>query len=187
MALEPWDPFGQMVSLREAMDRLLQDTFVRPSQGWRQTDGNKLALDVHEEENDYKIEASLPGVKPEDVQIQVMGDTVTIRGEMHVEREEKRKGNELLRERRTGSFVRTFSLPMAVDADHAHAQFENGVLTLVLPKAEAAKPRRIPLTGARTEQQRENVPIDTTAQTQQGGQMPGQMPGGQTEETPPVH
>ncbi len=178
MALEPWDPFGQMVSLREAMDRLLQDTFVRPTAGWRSMEGNRLALDVRDEENDYKIEASLPGVKPEDVQIQVMGDTITIRGEMREEREEKQKGNVLLRERRTGSFSRSFTLPMAVDADHAQAHFEHGVLTLTLPKAEAAKPRRIPLTGVHPDQQRENVPIDTTTQPQEGGQ---------PQESPPIH
>jgi HSP20 family protein len=178
MAMEPWEPFTQMMSLREAMDRLLQDTFVRPSSGWRPLESRPLALDVREQENDYKIEASLPGVKPEDVQIQVMGDTVTIRGESSTEREEKPSGNVLLRERRVGSFSRTFTLPMPVDAEHAQAHFEHGVLTLTLPKTEAAKPRRIPVQSARPEQQRENVPVDTGAPPPESGQ---------SQEIPPVH
>lgn len=168
MAMELWDPYNQMMSLREAMDRLLQDTFVRPSVGWQSAERNRLALDVREEENDYKVEASLPGVKPEDVQIQVTGDTVTIRGDMREEREQKQGGNVLLHERRAGSYTRTFTLPMPIDADHAAAHFEHGVLTLTLPKAEQARPRRIQVQSARTDQQRENVPIDTSAQAQQG-------------------
>ncbi len=176
MALEPWEPFTQMMSLREAMDRLLQDTFVRPTVGWRTLEGRQLALDVREEESDYKIEASLPGVKPEDLQIQVMGDTVTIRGESRSEREEKPGGNVLLRERRMGSFSRTFTLPLPVDAEHAQATFKHGVLTLTLPKTEAAKPRRIPVQGARPEQQQ--VQIDTSVPPPTGGQ---------PQESPPIH
>ncbi len=178
MALEPWDPFTQMMSLREAMDRLLQETFVRPSIGWRYLESPQLALDVREEENDYKVEASLPGVRPEDVQIQVAGDTITIRGEIRTQSEEKQGSNLLLRERRSGRFSRTFTLPMLIDAEHAEAHFEHGVLSVTLPKLEAAKVRRIPIHGARSEPQRESVPVDTTMQPPQVDQ---------PREAPPIH
>jgi HSP20 family protein len=93
------------------------------------------------------VKASLPGVKPEDVEITIHGDTLTIRGE--VKAEEERKGERWhLRERRFGSFQRSLSLATPVNSDQAQAHFEHGVLTLTLPKSEAAKPRQIKIGGA---------------------------------------
>jgi HSP20 family protein len=94
------------------------------------------------------IHASLPGIKPEDVQITVHGDTLTIRAESKVE-DEKKGERWHLRERRFGSFARSLSLSTAVDSDKAHAQFEHGELTLTLPKSEQAKPRQIKVGGAK--------------------------------------
>jgi|SRR5579864_1076974 len=142
MALERWgDPFREVVSLRDAMNTLLQDSFVRAGGG----SGNAhaaLPLDVAETENEFVIKASLPGVKPDEVQITVHGDTLTIRGESKAEAEEKGV-NWLVRERRFGSFLRTLSLTAPIDSNKASAHFENGVLTLTLPKAEQAKPKQI--------------------------------------------
>lgn len=150
MSMELWDPFGHALSLRDAMDRLLQDSFIRPPAGMRGMSAGSLPLDVHEDENSYTLRASLPGIKPDEVQVQVMGDTITIRGETHEEREQKDGGRVLLHERHSGSFSRTLTLPTPIDSEHAEANFENGVLTLTLPKEAQARPRRIQVRGAST-------------------------------------
>jgi HSP20 family protein len=140
MALGRWEPFHDVVSLRDAVNSLLQESFVRS--GGDRVVGPFLPLDVVENENDFVVKASLPGVKPEEVQITVHGDTVTIRGEVKQE-DEKKEQNWLLRERRHGQFQRAFSVTTPIDSEKARAQFEHGVLTLTLPKAEAARPKQI--------------------------------------------
>jgi HSP20 family protein len=146
MAIERWDPLRDMVSLRDAVSSLLQESFVRPG-GMAGTGGSStLPLDVHETENDFVVTASLPGIKPEDVQITVHGDTVTIRGESKAD-EEKKGQTWHLRERRSGSFQRSVSLATPIDSDKAQAQFEHGVLTLTLPKSEKARPKQIKITS----------------------------------------
>src|SRR5689334_817963 len=106
MAVQLWDPVREMVSLRDVVGSLLQESFVRP--GALLADGGPatLPLDVSENENEFIIKASLPGVRPEDVQITVHGDTVTIRGEIRAE-EERKDEQRHLRERRYGVFQRT--------------------------------------------------------------------------------
>ncbi len=142
MAIEGWNPFQEAISLREAMNSLLQDSFVRPGGAPAQASHTPLALDVSETEHEFVVKASLPGVKPDDVQITVHGDTLTIRGESKAD--EERKGEHWhLRERRLGTFQRAVSLATPVNSEKAQAQFEHGVLTLTLPKAESAKPRQI--------------------------------------------
>jgi HSP20 family protein len=144
MALGRWEPFQDVVSLRDAVNSLLQESFVRS--GGERAGGPFLPLDVAENDNEFIVKASLPGVKPEDVQITVHGDTVSIRGEAK-EDEEKKGQNWLLRERRHGSFQRSFAVPAPIDPDKARAHFEHGVLTLQLPKAETAKPKQIKVGG----------------------------------------
>jgi HSP20 family protein len=147
MALDRWDPFRDAVSLRDAMNSLFQDSFVRPGAGPAQNATATLPLDVCETEQDFVIKAALPGVKPDDVQITVHADTVTIRGESKVE--EERKGEHWhLRERRLGTFQRSVSLATPVNSEKAQAHYDLGVLTLTLPKAESAKPRQIKISGA---------------------------------------
>jgi len=146
MAIERWNPLHEMVSLRDAMNTLLQDSFVRPGAA---PGGGALAalpLDVHETDAEFVIKASLPGVKPEEVQITVHGDTVTIRGETKTE-EEKKGQTWHLRERRQGSFQRSVSLATPIDSDKAQARFEHGVLNLTLPKSEKARPKQIKVNG----------------------------------------
>jgi len=142
MAIERWDPFREMVSLRDAMNTLLQESFVRPGGAGSPGGAVSLPLDVSETENEFVIHASLPGIKPDDIQITIHGDTLTIRGESKAE-EEKKGQTWHLRERRTGSFTRSVSLGIPIDADRAQTKFDHGVLTLTLPKAEAAKPKQI--------------------------------------------
>lgn len=140
MAIPRWDPFQDVVSLRDAVNSLLQESFVRS--GGERVVGPFLPLDVLENENEFVVKASLPGVKPEEVQITVHGDTISIRGEVKAD-EVKKEQNWLLRERRHGQFQRSFTVTAPVDSDKAQAQFEHGVLTLSLPKAETARPKQI--------------------------------------------
>jgi HSP20 family protein len=142
MAFELWDPFRDAVSLRDAMNSLLQESFVRPGSNQASAGAVTLPVDVAENENEFVVKASLPGVKPDDVQITIQGDSLLIRGES--KSTEERQGERWhVRERRHGSFQRTLALGTPVDADKAHADYEHGVLTLTLPKAEASKPRQI--------------------------------------------
>jgi HSP20 family protein len=128
------------MSLHEAMDRLFNESVV-PSQG---TDNGSLALPVNirEEKDGYVITAALPGVRPEDVQIEATSNTVTISGETSDEREVD-EGEYVRRERRFGRFFRMLELPVEINADAADASFENGVLTLRVPKSEATKPKQV--------------------------------------------
>jgi HSP20 family protein len=146
MAYELWEPFREAVSLRDAMNSLLQESFVRPAGGHGHSAAVALPLDVAENENEFVVKASLPGFKPENVQITIQGDALSIRAEAKTE--EEQKGDRWhLRERRSGSFQRSLALGTPVDSEKAHADFEHGVLTLTLPKAEASKPRQIKIGG----------------------------------------
>ena len=141
MTMQHWEPFKEMMTLRNAMDKLFEDSFVRPSRFWNEGQA-ELPLDVYQTDNDVVVKASLPGFKPEEVDISIVGDTLTIKGEHQEEREEKQQ-DYWLKERRYGNFSRTVVLPIEVKSDKADASFEEGVLTLTLPKAEEVKPRQI--------------------------------------------
>jgi HSP20 family protein len=133
-----------MMNLRTQMDRMLSDW---PNALPGMTEGEsgswqRLPLDVSESDQAYTVRASIPGVSPEEMEISVQNNVLTIRGE--TKSEEERQGDRWhLRERRTGQFQRTITLPNNVDANQVGAIYENGVLTLNLPKTEEAKPRRI--------------------------------------------
>ncbi len=135
-----WEPARDIVSLREAMDRLFDDAFTRP---FGMTAGLQApAVDLYQTDKEVVVRASLPGLKAEDVQISVTGDLLTLRGEFK-EKEEKKEKAYHLREQRYGSFERTIGLPTQVLADKAKAEFEDGVLTVTLPKAEEVRPKTI--------------------------------------------
>lgn len=137
-----WQPMSDLVSLRDAMDRLFEDSFVTP-RTWGATQSMmEPSLDVYETANDLVVKAALPGMKPEDVDITITGDLLTISGETKEETEQKDK-NYIRRERRYGSFSRSVSLPGGLNGDKAEAKFENGVLTLTVPKSEQVKPKKI--------------------------------------------
>jgi HSP20 family protein len=143
------DPFG-FVSLRNAMDRLFEDAFVSPGHllTWSGSgDGGAVpaSLDLCETEKDCVVTAALPGVRPEDIDVSVEGDFLTIKAETKAE-EEKEKGGYHVRELRRGSFYRRVQLPVVVHADQAEARMENGMLMLRLPKAAEARERKIQIT-----------------------------------------
>jgi HSP20 family protein len=163
--LTRFDPFNEMVSLRQAMDRLFEDSFVSPLT-WRSVEGDSSlnpALDVHQTADEIVVSASLAGVKPEDVQITLTGQTLQIRGEFKADEEVKRD-QYLYRERRYGTFNRQLQLPVRVQSEQTQATFENGVLTLRIPKAEDVKPKQIQIKAGASE------PVTVTATSGNGSE-----------------
>ncbi|MEX2029432.1 MAG: Hsp20/alpha crystallin family protein [Anaerolineales bacterium] len=135
-----WEPFREAMSLRDWMDRALEESWPRPVAGINGI--SSPAVDLYQTDDEVMVVATLPGVKSEDLNISVTGDVLTIRGA--VKGESSSKGaNYHLRERSFGSFSRSLALPTAVLADKARAEFENGILTLTLPKADEVKPKTI--------------------------------------------
>ena len=144
MAMARWSPFQEFPTLREAMDRLLEQSVVRPN-GWSGSSGYMaLPIDVYADGDNFVIEAALPGLDPDAVNVSVLGNQVTISGDYPAAPEGRQY---LFRERGTGHFERTIYLPTDLDADKTEARYEHGMLRLTLPKAESAKPRRISLTA----------------------------------------
>jgi HSP20 family protein len=155
-----WDPFNEALSLRDAMNHLYENAVLQPS-WWdggqhRGSEGFAPAMDVRETQDDYLVEVNLPGVKPEDVDVEFHQGVLTIKGEMKSEEPAGRQAgqqggqqsggqrhNYSVRERRWGRFFRSVTLPTNIDANKVQANFEHGVLTLTIPKAEETKARKI--------------------------------------------
>ncbi len=144
------DRYGSMrqpMGLRQLMDRLMEDAFFMPREGGSQGWGGP-AMDVYEEGDNLVVEAHLPGLKAEDLEVQVEQGMLTISGRTEAEQERKER-NYLVREQRMGRFTRSLQLPPSYNTENCESQYEHGVLRLVFPKAEEAKPRRIQIgTGA---------------------------------------
>ena len=145
-----WEPFTEMMSLRDAVNHLFEDSFIRPGAWPMPLEAAVLSIptDMIETKDSVIVKMSAPGTRPEDIDISVVGDTLTIKGETKSE-EQSEEGSYIRKERRFGAFQRTLSLPASVASDRARAEFENGVLTLTLPKAEEAKPKSIKVTMKR--------------------------------------
>lgn len=142
--LTRWDPFREMLSMRDMFDRVLDRSLTTPST-WAQDWG--LALDVLENGDEFLVKASVPGIKPDDIEITYDNRTLTIKGEIQEETETEDERYHL-RERRFGRFSRSITLPTPIEAENIEASYDAGVLTLHLPKAEEAKPRRITVHSA---------------------------------------
>lgn len=144
-----YDPFAEAISLRNMMDRLMESAFVNPAQ-WLSTNGgfDAPAIDVIENADGFIIKAALPGWKPENVDITIENGVLTLSGEVKEETERNDEASKYhVREICQNSFTRRVSLPAEVEADKAKAEFENGVLTLNLPKAEVVKPKQIKISA----------------------------------------
>jgi len=137
-------PRSDLMSFRDAVDRLFDDTAFRPL-AWGGSEA-RLPLDITSSEDAITVEAALPGIRPEDVEITVHQDTLTIGVKEQAERETQ-EGERVYRELRRSSGSRTLTLPNGLDTENATASFENGMLRLSIPRAEAAKPRQIPVTS----------------------------------------
>ena len=139
-----WEPAREMMTLREAMDHLFNDAFTRPFSMMRDGGANwsSPAIDMYQTENEVVVKSAVPGFKADEVQIHVTEDVLTIKGELKQD-EEKKDRSWQIREHRWGAFERSISLPTAVTSDRARADFENGILTITLPKSEKVKPKTI--------------------------------------------
>lgn len=144
MTMMRWEPFRDMISLRNAMDRLFEDSFVRPSRLWPEMGmgESSLEIDMYQTDNDVVVKAAIPGMKSEEVDISLTGDLLTIKGDYKEEEEVKEK-DYFRKERRYGSFHRSIRIPVPVNDSKADAIFEDGILTLTLPKVEEVKPKQI--------------------------------------------
>ncbi|HZO75002.1 MAG TPA: Hsp20/alpha crystallin family protein [Ktedonobacteraceae bacterium] len=143
MTLIPRDPFDALVPLREAMNRLIEDSLVGPTR-FEAFTGRTFLVDLYETEDrqQYVLEAALPGFKLEDLHITAMDDTITI----HVARKAAEKDDKtsyVRRERFEGKMTRSFTLPTTIEPDKIEALYEHGVLRLGIPKAEQVKPKPI--------------------------------------------
>ena len=137
-----WDPFRDVVTLREAMDRIFEDSYVAQRRQAQQGASGPLRLpvDAYVTQDSIVVIANVPGVKPEDVEIILEGDTLTIRGERPAPQENV---DYVLQERTYGPFQRTLNINVPVDANRAEAHYDNGLLILNIPKAESVKPKTI--------------------------------------------
>jgi len=139
-AITTRDPFYDLMNVRNEMDRMLDRYFGHipfEVEGY-----GFLDVDMYQTDNNVVVEASIPGIDPDDINISVAGDVLTIKGEVK-EETEKKDVDYHIKERKYGSFTRSITLPTQVVADKASAEFKNGILKLTLPKAEEVKPKTI--------------------------------------------
>ena len=138
--LTKWDPFKELLDVRDNFDRLINRIFNRDFDLW---EGERTpSIDVYEEGDNIIVKAEIPGVKKEDISVSLSDDTLTISGKKSEEKEVK-KENYYRKEIRSGSFSRSFTLPARVDKDKVKATYKDGVLQLVLPKAPEEKEKEV--------------------------------------------
>jgi HSP20 family protein len=149
MTIARFSPPGDVVSLREAMDRLFEDSVTRPNGGWTTLGAGQVVVpvDLWETKDAYHVRADLPGLTPEDIEINATADTFTINGEFKPTTDVTGDGW-LRHERRIGKFARSFTVPVQIEPSKVEAKFTNGVLELVLPKADNVKPRTIKINAS---------------------------------------
>jgi len=144
MAMEKWRPFKELEEMERRMEDLFRWPFI-PSV-WRRLPtvgrGWTPPIEMFEKEDKFIVKAELPGMKKEEIDVSIVGDTLTIKGERKAETEVKEE-NYYCCERCYGSFLRSITLPTAIDIKKVEANYQNGVLELVLPKAPEVKPQKI--------------------------------------------
>jgi len=143
MSITRWDPFRDLITLREAMDRLFEESFVRPGARWspgREEATCPIPIDVYTTDEEVVVTAVVPGADPDQVDITIEGDTLSIRGEIPRPLDNV---SYVIQERPCGRFQRSLRLNVPVEADKAEATFDKGVLTLTIPKQEEIRPKQI--------------------------------------------
>jgi HSP20 family protein len=146
--------------LRREIDRLFDDTFVRDGYSW------SPAVDIKETNNELRLDLELPGLKPEDVEITADNGLLTIRGEKKGERKEGEDNRYHLVERSYGSFMRSFTLPQGVDENQIQAEFNNGILSIRIPKTALPQPKKIQINASEQKQQAAVGSGDTSQSSQ---------------------
>jgi HSP20 family protein len=147
-----YDPFREALSLRNAMDQLFAQSFVRPNWGSSDSAGRGVTMDVFETEQGYQVRVVLPGVKPEDLDLSAQQNTLTIKGQFQSSVKPDQRVNWLVQEISEGSFERSITFPKPIDADKIDTSFEQGVLSITVPVSEASRPKKISITGGQPEQ-----------------------------------
>jgi HSP20 family protein len=146
--LTRWEPFREMAEMRRNMDQMMERFFDEPffanfaTRTPRENGAWSLPLDLAEDAESYVVKASAPGINPDDIEITLTDNVLTIKGESKEESENK-ESNWHVRERRYGRFMRSIALPTPIETEKVEATNEHGVLTLRLPKAQAVKPKKI--------------------------------------------
>ena len=144
MAIIRWDPFRDLVTLREKMNRLFEDAFTtaRGEEKDMITSSWIPSVDIYEDENHLVLTAEVPGIDEKDIEIKIEDNTLSIQGERKMEKETKEENYHRI-ERAYGSFFRSFTLPNYVEQDKIQAEHENGVLKIMMPKKPELKPRKV--------------------------------------------
>lgn len=144
MSIIRWEPFRDLVSTHDHFNQLFNETFARAFGDQKEVSLRTWVppVDICETEDSLVLKAELPGIKPDDVEIRVEDNTLHLKGERKFEKEVKDENVHQV-ERSYGTFSRSFSLPSSIDSDKVKAEYENGVLTLTMPKRVEAKPKTI--------------------------------------------
>ena len=137
-----FDPFNEMLSLRDAMNRLFEQSFVQPMSLFRSTTWN-VPMDVYETEQGYQIKALLPGVNADDIELTVRQNTLTLKGQYSATAESEKSVNWLLHEIGSVAFERSITFDKPIDADHITTEYNQGVLSIFVPISEVSRPKRI--------------------------------------------
>ena len=161
VSMTRYDPIREALTLRNAMDQLFSQSVVNPN--WMGTSQSMVApMDVCETDRGYEVNIALPGVRPEDIELTVQQNTLTVRGQysyqnqhntQHDGQQQGQHKNWLMREMFSGTFERTITFPRPIDADKAQTRYENGILTVTIPVSEASRPRRISIGSGRSQAQ----------------------------------
>jgi len=154
--------------LRREIDRLFDDTFARDGFNWTP------AVDIKENDSEIRMDLELPGLKPEDVDLSAENGVLTVRGEKKSERKEGEENRYHVVERTYGSFLRTFQLPQGIDEDQIKAEFENGILSIHIPKSALPQPKRIQIGGTMQQKQQAAVGTGNVSNQQSAGKTSGQ-------------
>jgi len=142
MAIIRWDPYRDVVTLRERMNRLFDDAFSSREQGDLTAGTWSPSVDIHEKDKELVLTAEIPGVKEEDVDVEIEDNVLTLRGKKEFEKETKEEDYHRI-ERSYGSFYRSFTLPTNVDRDKIEANFDDGLLRITMPKKPELKPKKV--------------------------------------------
>lgn len=138
----PWRPFRELDRIRREVDRLWDSFFEKRPARVEEVSEWFPSLDVSETDSEYIVKVEVPGIDPKDINISLMNNLLTIKGEKKQEKEEKEENYHLL-ERSYGSFTRSIRIPSQIQNDHINASYKNGVLKIILPKTEEAKKKEI--------------------------------------------
>lgn len=142
------DPFKEALTLHDAMNELFAQSFVRPGLLGNSSQAWAVPIDVFETEQGYQVRALLPGIQPEDIDLTVQQNTLSIKGEFHPSVKEGQQVTWLMQEIGPGTFERTLTFPKPINTEKLETSYEYGVLTIFIPLTESSRPKRINITGS---------------------------------------